>query len=142
MPIGIEGWIPLYRNIDITEVLRNEDDTSPSPINVITAISFLLHPLPPTTPFPTPKLEMTPEEELVFISKLFNDPSTFFLEVPVKETIGKLGPMHPRAYSLDHPAIPLLCNYAQHGCPVDCSKYWTLEQIILMFKQGPHVSSK
>ena len=63
MPIGIEDWIPLSRNIDSTEFLINEDDTSPPPINVITPISVPLHPPPPKTPVQMPKLEMTPEEE-------------------------------------------------------------------------------
>ena len=50
--------------------------------------------------------------------------------------------MWPRNYAFEHPVIPLIFDYAQHECPVDCGKYWTLEQIILMLKQGPHVSSK
>ena len=50
--------------------------------------------------------------------------------------------MCPRNYSLDHPAITLLFDYAQHGCPVDYGKYFTLKKIILVLKLGPHVSAK
>ena len=61
MPIGIEGWIPLYRNIDSTYFLSNEYDTSPPFINFMTPITVPL-PLPsPKTPVPSPKLVMTPE---------------------------------------------------------------------------------
>ena len=142
MPIGIEGCIPLSINISIIEFLINEDDTYSPPINVITAISVPLPPSPPTTPVPIPKLAMNPEEEQAFISKLLNNPSTFPPEVSVKEKIGKLVLMWPRNYALDHPAIPLLFEYTQHGCPVDCGKDCTLEKIILVLKQGPHVPSK
>ena len=85
---------------------------------------------------------MTPEEEQAFISKLINNPSTFSSEFPVKETIGKLCIMWTRTYALEHPDIPLLFYYDQHGCPVGFKEDWTLEQIIRMFKRGPHVSTK
>ena len=62
MPIGIEGWIPLYRDIDSTELLINEDDTSPQSINVITPISVSLPPPPPKNSVPRPKPAMNPEE--------------------------------------------------------------------------------
>ena len=142
MPIDIEGWIALSRKIVSTDLISNEDYTSPPPINFITPISIPLPPLPPATLVPKPKLSMTPEEEHTFISKLLNKTSTFPPEVPFKETIGKLGVMFHRTYALDHPITPLLFDYAQHGCPVDCGRDWTMEQIILMLKRGPHVSDK
>ena len=58
---------------------------------------------------------MNPEEEQAFISKLINDPGTFPPKVPVKETIGKLVLMWPRTYAHDHPNIPLILDYSQHG---------------------------
>ena len=85
---------------------------------------------------------MTPEEEQSFIFNLLNNPSTFPTEVPVKEIIGNLGLICTRHYVLDHPQTRLLFHYSQHGCPVDCGKYWTLDQIILMLERGPHVSAK
>ena len=50
--------------------------------------------------------------------------------------------MWPRNYALNHPVVPLIFNYAQHWCPVDCFEDWTLEQIIFMLKLYPHVSAK
>ena len=62
-------------------------------------------------------------------------------ELPIKESIGKLGLMWPQSYALDHQACPLLNTYAKNGCPVDCGPDWTLEQIELLLQRGPHKSA-
>ena len=61
---------------------------------------------------------------------------------PNQIKIGKLGLISPRNCVLNHPTIPLLFYYAQNWCPVDWDEYWTLDQIIIMLKRGPHVSAK
>ena len=133
---------PLPINIDCEKFLNNDDDIALPPISAPTPISVWLPPTPPTNPFPNPNLEMTPEEEQFSISNLINDPSTLPPEVPIKEKNGKLGLMWPRNYALDHPVIPLIIDYAQNGCSVDCDKYWTFNQIILMLERVPHLSAK
>ena len=50
--------------------------------------------------------------------------------------------MWTRKYVLNQPTTPLLFDYVQNGCPVDCSGDWTLEKIFLMLERGPHVSAK
>ena len=122
IPICIKVCIPLSRNIDSNKFLNNEYDISLPPINVPTPISVQLPPPALTTPVPSPKLSMTPEEEQSFISNLLNYPSTFPPKVTIKETIGKLGLLWPRKYALERPAIPILFYYAQNGLPVDCGK--------------------
>ena len=65
-------------------------------------------------------------------------------DIPVVPTIGKLHlglmcPQHP--YAGAHDAIPILHNYAENGCPVDCGDNWSLEHIMLMLRRGPHRSA-
>ena len=72
--------------------------------------------------------------------QLEND-ENFPKEIPVKEKIGKLKLMNPRTYSLKHPAAPLLKQYADNGCPVNCGPDWSKEKIILLLQKGPHVSA-
>ena len=107
IPIGTEGSILVTRNIDRNKFLNNEYDISLPLRNFPTPISVQLTTTPPTTPAPRKKLEMTPDEEQSFISNLLNDPSTFPQEDPIKETIGKLGLMWTRNYTLAPPATPL-----------------------------------
>jgi hypothetical protein len=49
--------------------------------------------------------------------------------------------MCPTGLALQHPAAPLLLDYAMHGCPVQMGKPWTKQQIITAIKRGPHVSA-
>ena len=44
-------------------------------------------------------------------------------------------------YAVHHDAIPLMKGYAQDGCPLDCGKYWSCENIEVMPKRGPHRSA-
>ena len=62
-------------------------------------------------------------------------------EIPVKNTIGKLGLMWPQNYALRHDAIPLLTSYAMSGCPANCGPDWSLKQILLLLERGPHISA-
>ena len=50
--------------------------------------------------------------------------------------------MWPTGPALSHPATPLLKEYAQHGCPVDCGPDWTREQIEQALTYGAHPSAK
>lgn len=53
-----------------------------------------------------------------------------------------IGLMRPRGRALEHPAAPLLLQYAQQGCPVDCGPNWTPEQIQIAVERGPHPSAR
>ena len=39
------------------------------------------------------------------------------------------GLMCPRMRALEHPAAPLLLEYARNGCPVDVGRNWTVEEL-------------
>ena len=60
----------------------------------------------------------------------------------VKEAIGKRQLMHPRTHAKEHPAAPMLKDYALQGCPVDCGPDWTEDHIVALLTRGPHVSAK
>eukprot|EP00957_Ditylum_brightwellii_P021749 1640633-Ditylum_brightwellii.AAC.1 len=61
----------------------------------------------------------------------------------IKEIIGKYNNlMWPRIYATQHPAAPLLQNYAAQGCPVDCRPDWSHHQILTVLKHGPHKSTR
>jgi hypothetical protein len=51
------------------------------------------------------------------------------------------GLMVPRIRALDHPAAPLLKEYASQGCPVDVGRDWTLEELEAAVEKGPHSSA-
>ena len=53
-----------------------------------------------------------------------------------------VGLMRPRGIALRHPAAPLLQSYATTGCPVDCGRPWTKEELTLAVQKGPHPSAK
>jgi hypothetical protein len=62
----------------------------------------------------------------------------------MEERIGKSkmrGLMWPTGPACKHPAFPLLQEYALRGCPVDCGRPWTEEQIRASLERGPHQSS-
>ena len=87
---------------------------------------------------------MTPAEQDSYIKQSLKNNTCLTNDILVKETIGKsqLGLMCPQPpYATEHDAIPLLKGYAQNGCPVDCGEDWSLEQIILLLKRGPHRSA-
>ena len=51
------------------------------------------------------------------------------------------GHMFPRGRALRHKAGPLLLQYATHGCPVDCGRDWTAEEMAAAIAKGPHLSA-
>ena len=64
-------------------------------------------------------------------------------DIPIRPQIGKHKLMDPQGpFALDHPAIPLLRDYADNGCPADCGPAWTREHVITVLKRGPHISAK
>jgi hypothetical protein len=86
---------------------------------------------------------MTNDELRSAIAHEFKDNDGLPPEVPLKQTIGKLGLMIPQApHAVPHPAYNLLKSYANNGCPIDCGPPWSKEHILLMLKRGPHVSAK
>ena len=69
----------------------------------------------------------------------------------LKDTIGKCrakgkefenGLMNPSGPALDHPAAPLLSDYAKYGCPVDCGPNWSRAQIEEALDYGAHPTAK
>ena len=49
--------------------------------------------------------------------------------------------MYPRSFALNHLTAPMLDKWGRQGCPADCGKPWSKEQIIAAIKRGPHQSS-
>ena len=50
--------------------------------------------------------------------------------------------MRPKNEILRHPAGEELLKYATEGCPVDCGKDWTIDQLEAAIKTGPCTSAK
>ena len=50
--------------------------------------------------------------------------------------------MIPRNAALHHPAATTLMEYAQHGCPVDCGRDWTIAELQAAVDRGAHPSAK
>jgi len=51
------------------------------------------------------------------------------------------GLVYPRSRAQNHPAAPLLRQYATHGCPVSVGRDWTLSELDAAVQRGPHISS-
>ena len=85
--------------------------------------------------------DLTPAEFDSILREKVNREPTLPSEIPVKNEIGKLALMQPRENALNHPAAPLLQEYATNGCPVNCGDNWSKEQILLLLKRGPHQSA-
>jgi len=51
------------------------------------------------------------------------------------------GLVFPRWRAQNHPAAPLLCDYAKRGCPVSVGRDWTLEELEAAVTRGPHSSA-
>eukprot|EP00957_Ditylum_brightwellii_P022486 1696916-Ditylum_brightwellii.AAC.1 len=59
------------------------------------------------------------EMELLIKTK-FQEEQTILEEAGIKAATGECkGLMWPRTYATEHPAAPLLAQYALEGCPVD-----------------------
>ena len=50
--------------------------------------------------------------------------------------------MYPRRHVRDHPAAPLLAEWATTGCPVDCGTNWTTAEITTAIQRGAHPSAR
>ena len=65
----------------------------------------------------------------------------------VDKTIGEskmdndIGLMFPSELVREHPAFPILYDYAKEGCPVDCGPNWTEEHILRALQRGNHPSA-
>lgn len=62
----------------------------------------------------------------------------------VQRKIGKtnIKLMNPSSYALQHPAAPILKDWADNGCPVDCGEDWSMDMIECAIKRGAHISAK
>ncbi len=47
--------------------------------------------------------------------------------------------MHTHHRACDHPATPILKEYASKGCPGEVGRNWTLAELEAAVKRGPHV---
>jgi hypothetical protein len=88
------------------------------------------------------KLDMTSDEASKNITHHLNNNENFPSEIPIQKTIGKLKLMNPNKYALKHPAAPLLKEYADDGCPVNCGPDWSKDKIETLLEKGPHSSAK
>ena len=79
------------------------------------------------------------EEMNKTIQSQLENSQVFPPEIPVKQEVGKL--MQPQFHACNHPATPLLEQYARDGCPVDCGEQWSKEDIIATMLRGPHISA-
>ena len=52
-----------------------------------------------------------------------------------------MGTMRPRNGALHHAAADDLLRYATNGCPVDCGRDWTIEEMQAAIEKGPHISA-
>lgn len=85
----------------------------------------------------------TPLESVEQIFDVMKAEEVLPSDLGIKETIGKKrGLMWPRGHALKHPAMELLMEYAEKGCPVDCGRDWTVEEIEAALLHGPHKSAK
>ncbi len=51
------------------------------------------------------------------------------------------GLVYPRHRACNHPAAPILKEYASRGCPVEVGRNWTMAELEAAVKRGPHVSA-
>jgi hypothetical protein len=145
---GIKGWVPAKRFqsmetfLDPDHIPEHHHDTQELPP---------IHSPTPTTSFKQPKhptelkkihSKMTPSELQCAVANELKTCNDLPEEVPLSQTIGKFKLMQPQPpHALDHPATPLLSDYADNGCPVECGTPWSNEHILLLLKRGPHQSA-
>ena len=60
-------------------------------------------------------------------------------QIPIREAIGKT--MYPCTYALSYPAAPIIKEWGNSGCPVDCGDDWSREHIVAAISKGPHKSA-
>jgi hypothetical protein len=141
-PFDIDKWIPLERYNDPSD----EDIITRIYSEEIAKADLLKIDKTTTATLPQPKpintLAATPEETKLITNNSIATDENIPNYIPIKETIGKIGLMWPRTYSIHHPAKDLLNIYATRGCPVDCGKNWSKDQIIQSILHGPHKSAQ
>ena len=74
------------------------------------------------------------------ISSTLDKEETIPSDTPLRQAIGKT--MYPSSLAANHATTPLLKEWAQKGCPVDCGTDWSRSQIIAALQRGPHISAK
>ena len=94
-----------------------------------------------TTPKSLPTAQTQREIKLA-TKEAIKKEATIPEDIPIKESIGKVGLMWPRTYAKHHPATPLLQKFSTDGCPADCGPAWTTAQIEAAIQHGPHKSAR
>ena len=80
--------------------------------------------------------KFTPPSKLSNPQRKYNTITTNTIDKPF------VGLMRPRHGALDHPAAQDLLQYATDGCPVDCGKNWTMEEIEAAIAKGPSTTAR
>ncbi len=94
---------------------------------------------------PTALLSMTPEEEQAVVREALQKDENLPKQSDLADAIGKKNAIpslvRPRTYAENHPAFDFINHYANNGCPVDCGKDWTLDEIKAAIRRGAHPSA-
>ena len=90
--------------------------------------------------FLQPPQTLTPTEMDDLITATLDREEKIPTDTPLRQAIGKT--MYPNSLAANHPTTPMLKEWAQKGCPVDCGENWDREQIVAALRRGPHISAK
>ena len=90
--------------------------------------------------FHQPPTTLTPAAMGTLITTTLDKEETIPPDTPLRHAIGKT--MYPNCTAAHHATTPMLKEWAQHGCPVDCGKDWDRDQIVAALRRGPHISAK
>ena len=141
-------WIPTPRKSSPATFYKQvAQNIKPSKTTPKPSINIIEPEVPETTttaqPKPTSTINHapTPAELHATLQQTLKDKDFFPKGLSVQDDIGKLMLMQPRTHSIHHPAAPLLQQYCDKGCPVDCGPDWSSDQIIQMLQRGPHRSA-
>ena len=102
----------------------------------------VLHPISNDLPPPKPVISPTASATDAITTRLQISPH-IPTDIPVVQESRKYhGLMWPTGPALRHPAAGLLLDYASNGCPVDCGRDWSQEEILAALRRGPHPSAR
>jgi len=89
-----------------------------------------------------------------YVQKMIKTSNTFFTASSNNKAVPEItntqskyppvfcGQMRPDLSISHHPAFSMLHKYATKGCPVDCSKPWTMEHLEAAIHRGPHILAR
>ncbi len=95
-------------------------------------------PVPCHTPSPAPSAQSSTAPSLTPSGTPTATANTDPVQVPAQDRIGL---MWPRGVANNHTAAPLLHDYSINGCPVNCGRPWTKDEIMAAIERGAHKSA-